>query len=87
MITSTAEFDKAILEKSRTTGYDLRELVKGLTNSQLKDYEAKFKQENNIPNELTNDDIKLLSNVGHVVLEEKLNRDRKKVFGNTELWG
>lgn len=78
---TTAEMDKTILERSQNTGYDLREILSQLSYQNLKDYDYKFKQENKIQSELSADDISLLSSVGKIILEEKLNRDRKTVFG------
>lgn len=78
--------DNAIEQKKSDTGHFVDELVKKLTDSELKLYDRKFKEENNIVGEITSNDMKLISNVGNYIFNEKLNRDREKVFGNGDLF-
>ncbi|MFJ3389321.1 hypothetical protein [Lysinibacillus sp. NPDC086135] len=79
---SVKEMDNVLQQKKYETGYGIDELVKNLTNTELKLYDKKFKEENHIVGEITSDNMKLISPIGHYIFTEKLNRDRNKVFGN-----
>lgn len=76
---SIKELDNMIIQKNKTTGHFIDELVKELSYSDLKLYDKKFKEENNIPGEITSNDMTLLTDVGNQVLVEKLKRDQQTV--------
>lgn len=75
------EMDKLFLRKRIDTGYDNFEIVQSLDYGDLKYYDKRFKKEQGISSGLSNKDMNLLSPIGNIVLQEKLRRDNKKVFG------
>lgn len=76
------DMDSIIRQKTATTGYSTYEVVKELTDFDLKLYDKAFKAENNIRGEITTKDVELVSDVGNFIFDEKLNRDKNTVFGD-----
>lgn len=80
-----ADMDRVFIGKRNTTGYDNIEIVQSLSYNELQYYDKIFKQEQGVHGELSNEDLKQLSSIGNIILQEKLRRDNEKVFGKSFL--
>ncbi|MFJ7919749.1 hypothetical protein ACIQ6U_08310 [Lysinibacillus fusiformis] len=82
---SINEMDDKFLKMHFETNKDHLKIAQLLLDTDLKSYNEKFKQENGIKGEITNENMKLLTNIGSVIIEEKSIRD-KKAAENLNNW-